>query len=142
MGVRWHVFWCRWWSGQGTGRCPYAGLEKVSLSHELEVGGLLEHTPSCEEALCFARGHKGKGRASHKTLYAPAITGSSLCMYVALLLFLGNTGSPISRGAMMTVEIVLYNEKANVCCYYPLFPHHYKKNTTRSLVVNAPNCST
>lgn len=92
--------------------------------------------------LCFARGHKGKGRASHKTLYAPAITGSSLCMYVALLLFLGNTGSPISRGAMMTVEIVLYNEKANVCCYYPLFPHHYKKNTPRSLVVNAPNCST
>lgn len=42
----------------------------------------------------------------------------------------------------MTVETVLYNENANVCCYYPLFPHHYKKNTARSLAVNAPNCST
>lgn len=124
------------------GRPPYAGLERVSLLHEPEVSGPLEHAPSCEETLCFARGHKGDERASHKTLYAHTITGSSLCMYVALLMFLGNTGSPISRGAMMTVETVLYNEKANVCCYYSFFPHHYKKNTARSLAVNAPSCST
>lgn len=63
-----------------------------------------------------------------KTLHVLVITSPSLYMYIAISSFLGVHASPTSRGTMMTVETVLYNEKANVCCDYPLFPRHYNMN--------------
>lgn len=135
--MRRDVFWCRRQGREGTEGPPGAGSEKAS-SNEQELGGLLQHTPSGEEALSSARGSKGQRRASQETLYGRVIAGSSLRIYVAILLFLGNAGSSISRSAMMPVEIVLYNEKTNICCCYPLFLHHYKENTIQSLVEKRP----